>query len=251
MLESMAGQTVVITHGAGGLGPPLARRFGRAQARIVIADADQQAGAVTVRRLQQEGLSAGYARLDLAHPERSHDLVDGLIQEVGPITVWINGLAPGRLGERRPSLAEAWTDSLSALSTAFYCAQAVAAHMQRAGGGVILNLTSVAGHFPSEGQVTESVAAAGLVAMTQALGIEWAARGVRVAGLAVGAVPVGGAGTGPVDALRAEARRTPLRRPGSAEEIAEAAFFIAGDAASYIVAETLPVDGGWSAYQMF
>jgi 3-oxoacyl-[acyl-carrier protein] reductase len=237
MTDSIAGATVVITHGARGFGPTIARRFGRAQGRVVIADPDRHAGAATAARLQEEGVIASYAMLDVAHPRASHTFVDELVRQVGPIKVWINGLPASLLGDT-PAPADVWSDSLSALSTAFYCSQAIGKHMQQAGGGVIVNLTAVAGYHPSEGQVAESVATAGLIAMTKALGVDWAARAVRVVGIAI-ATPNG------------EKRRTPMRRVGSAEEIAEATFFIASDEASYIVAETLRVDGGWSAYQMF
>jgi 3-oxoacyl-[acyl-carrier protein] reductase len=251
MPDQIASGTVVITHGARGLGRSIARRFGRAGTQVVIADRDRQAGEVTVGDLRGEGISASYTMLDAAHPEKSQRFIDELVQEVGRISVWVNGLPPSLLGNTKSLEAEVWNDGLSALSTAFYCSCAIAAHMHRGGGGVIVNLTSVAGYLPSEGQVAEGVAAAGLIALTKGLGIEWAASGVRVVGIAVGAVPAESpaiAGKGP---LQSEQRRTPMRRLGLAEEVAEATFFIASDEASYIVAETLRVDGGWSAYQMF
>jgi NAD(P)-dependent dehydrogenase (short-subunit alcohol dehydrogenase family) len=237
MPDSLASKTVVITHGAHGIGPTIARRFGRAQARVVIADQDHHAAAVTAGELQEEGFTASYALVDVAHPQTSYSFVDELVQQVGPIKVWINALPPSLLGGTRPTTG-VWEESLSILSTAFYCSEAIAKYMHQAGGGVIVNLTTVAGYHPGDGQVAESVVAAGLIAMTRALGIDWAAKAVRVVGIAVSTSP-------------AEQRRIPMHRNGSAEEVAEAAFFIASDEASYIVAETLPVDGGWSAYQMF
>jgi 3-oxoacyl-[acyl-carrier protein] reductase len=251
MSDPIGRETVVITHGAQGFGPTIARRFARARARVVIADKDPQAGALTVGRLQDEGLNTSYAKLEGANPERSQRLVDELVQEAGRITVWINGLPPSLVGNSHPPGADVWNESLSAVSTAFYCSRAIVAHMRQAGGGVIVNLTSVAGYFPSEGQVAMSVAAAGLIAMTQALGIELAATGVRVVGIAVGAVPVDSSAIAGESTLQGERRRTPMRRLGSPEEVAEATFFIASHEASYIVGETLRVDGGWSAYQMF
>jgi NAD(P)-dependent dehydrogenase (short-subunit alcohol dehydrogenase family) len=90
--------------------------------------------------------------------------------------------------------------------------------------------------------------------LTQALGVEWAKRGVRVVGIAPGVVR-----TDLVERIMAEGwaseplyeRRTPMHRLGKVEEIAEAALFLASDRARYITAETLRVDGGWSAYQLF
>ena len=146
------------------------------------------------------------------------------------------------------STLHAWDAGLAGLSETYYCSQAIAEHMQQRGGGVIVNLTSTSGYHPSNGQVADSVVSAGIIAMTQALGVEWASRSVRVVGVAVGCVAE--TVTSP-EAGSADRRRTPMRRLGSAADVAEAAFFLASDEASYIMAETLKVDGGWSAYQMF
>jgi 3-oxoacyl-[acyl-carrier protein] reductase len=90
--------------------------------------------------------------------------------------------------------------------------------------------------------------------LTQALGIEWAKRGVRVVGVAPGVVMTElvqkgiDEGTAKMDAYL---HRTPMRRLGMVDEIAEAVLFLASDQASYIVGEVMRVDGGWAAYQLF
>jgi NAD(P)-dependent dehydrogenase (short-subunit alcohol dehydrogenase family) len=90
--------------------------------------------------------------------------------------------------------------------------------------------------------------------LTQALGVEWASRGVRVVGIAPGALTTdfsqGGTSEGS-DVVRAYERRTPLRRIGTVEEVAEAVLYLTGEEASYVTAETMRVDGGWTAYQLF
>lgn len=126
--------------------------------------------------------------------------------------------------------------------------------MLEQGLGVIVNIASVGGIQHIEGRVAYSVPKAGLIMLTQALGIEWAKRGVRVVGIAPGVVMTEmvqkslDEGTASLDAYL---RRTPMRRLGSIEEIAEAVLFLASDQASYIVGEVMRVDGGWAAYQLF
>jgi NAD(P)-dependent dehydrogenase (short-subunit alcohol dehydrogenase family) len=119
---------------------------------------------------------------------------------------------------------------------------------------VIVNIASVTGMLHIEGRAAYSVAKAGVIALTEALGIEWASRGVRVVGVAPGVVLTPMVhelfDQGAVDRATYE-QRTPLRRLGTVEEIAEAVFYLASDEASYITAETMRVDGGWTAYQMF
>src|SRR3981081_3708343 len=128
MPDQIASGTVVITHGARGLGRSIARRFGRAGPQVVIADIDRHAVEVTVGDLRGEGISASYTMLDAAHPEKSQRFIDELVQEVGRISVWVNGLPPSLLGNTKSLEAEVWNDGLSALSTAFYCSCAIAAH---------------------------------------------------------------------------------------------------------------------------
>jgi NAD(P)-dependent dehydrogenase (short-subunit alcohol dehydrogenase family) len=140
------------------------------------------------------------------------------------------------------------------LSGAFYCAQAASRQMLEQGHGVILNVASVNGFQPIEGRVAYSVAKAGLMMLIKALGIEWAGRGVRVVGIAPAVVLTElvqkgiDEGTATVSAYE---RRTPLGRLGTIEEVAEAAYYLASPEPSYVVGETLRVDGGWVAYQLF
>jgi NAD(P)-dependent dehydrogenase (short-subunit alcohol dehydrogenase family) len=90
--------------------------------------------------------------------------------------------------------------------------------------------------------------------LTEMLGVEWARRGVRVVGVAPGPVltelvrQVIADGKASAELYE---RRTPLHKLGAVEDIAEAVLFLASDEASYITAETLRVDGGWVAYQLF
>ena len=146
-----------------------------------------------------------------------------------------------RSGPAEALPAELWEAQLTeVLSSAFFGAQAAAQVMLAQGRGVIVNLTYENGRKPLEGQVAANVANAGVMALTESLGIEWARRGLRVVGISL--APEGSERHLP---------RLPLRRLGTPDEIAEAVAFLASDQASYITAETLRVDGGWGAYQLF
>ena len=140
------------------------------------------------------------------------------------------------------------------LSGAFYYSQAVSGPMLACGTGVIVNIASVIGCKPIEGRVAYGTAKAGLMALTEALGVEWAGRGVRVVGVAPAVVMTDMVRKGIAEGsatVEAYERRTPMRRLGTPDEVAGAVLYLASDEASYITAETLPVDGGWIAYQLF
>lgn len=230
-------KTVVINQGSGPLGFSLARRFGQDGAQVVILGRDLTEWAQALPALQAAGLAPRLEALD----SRGAGQYAALAGRLGSIDVWINQAMPGRAGPAEALPAELWEAQLTeVLSSAFFGAQAAAQVMLAQGRGVIVNLTYENGRKPLEGHVAANVASAGLMALTESLGIEWARRGLRVVGLSL--APEGSARHLP---------RLPLRRLGTPEEIAEAVAFLASDQASYITAETLRVDGGWGAYQLF
>lgn len=248
-------RVVVITGAGRGLGLGMARRFGQDGAHVVVAELDPDTGSQAAASLSAEGIAAAFEPLDVSKPEQSVALVDRLVKAHGHIDVWVNnaGIAHKAPAELLP--LEAWDESIAVmLSGVFYCSQAVGKQMLKQGSGVIVNVASVGGMKHIEGRVAYSVPKAGVIMLTQALGIEWAKRGVRVVGIAPGVVMTEmvqkgiDEGTAKLDAY---IRRTPLRRLGTVQEIAEAVFFLASDEASYIVGEVMRVDGGWVAYQLF
>lgn len=252
---SFAGKTVVITGAGSGLSQGIARRFSDAGARIVIAGLDAVGGARSVDALQRGGAVASYEALDVRDPAQSRALVEKLTTAFDSLDVWVNNAAVVHHAPAETLDPAQWDESLGVLlSGAFYCAQAVGQYMLRRGQGVIVNVASVDGYQAVEGRVATSTAMAGLVMLTQALGIEWARHGVRVTGVAPGVVVAPsqpGHGAASLEGMDVSPNRIPLRRPGTPDEIAEAVFYLASPEAAYVVGETLRVDGGWTAYQLF
>lgn len=249
------GKTVVITGAGRGLGLGMARRFGEVGAHVVVAELVAERGQQAVEELQKEGWSASFEPLDVRDPKQSAALVERVVAQQGQIDVWVNNAGVAYIGPAETLPLEHWNDSLAVmLSGSFYCAQAVGRHMLARGRGVIVNLGSVDSYKAIEERVAYCTAKAGILMLTEMLGIEWAGRGVRVVGVAPGPVL-----TELVQQVIADGkasaelyeRRTPLHRLGTVEDIAEAVLFLASDEASYITAETLRVDGGWVAYQLF
>jgi NAD(P)-dependent dehydrogenase (short-subunit alcohol dehydrogenase family) len=254
-MADFTGKTVVITGAGRGLGLGMARRFGQAGAHVVIAEIDGETGAHAADALCRDGLSAQFEPLDVRDPAQSVALVDKLATARGQIDVWVNNAGVAHKGPAETLALDEWDQSIAVmLSGAFYCAQAVGRQMLKQGRGVIVNVSSVNGYQAIEGRVAYSTAKAGLNMLTQALGIEWAKRGVRVVGIAPGVVMTDlvkkgiAEGTASIEAYE---RRTPMHRLGTVEEIADAVLYFASDEASYIVGETMKVDGGWVSYQLF
>jgi len=233
----------------------MARRFSQAGAHAVIADVDRDAGTNAAAALRADGLEASFAPLDVRDAQQSLALADRLVQERGRMDVWVNNAGVEHNGPAETLSLSDWDDTQNVMvSGTFLCSQAAGRHMLARGRGVIVNVASVNAFQAIEGRVAYCTAKAAIVMLTQALGIEWAGRGVRVVAVAPGVVRTDLARRIIAEGWASEElyeRRTPMHRLGTVEEIAEAVLFLASDQAAYITAETLRVDGGWVAYQLF
>ncbi len=255
MSAAHGSRVVVVTGAARGLGLAIARRFLEAGDVVVLTDLDADTGDAAARELARDGGRASFLRLDVRDAGRAREAVAEIETTLGPIGVWVNNAGVARRGPAEALAAADWTESIDVmLSGAFWCCQAVGRGMLERGAGVIVNIASVNGYHPIEGRVAYSVAKAGLISLTEALGIEWAPRGVRVVGVAPGVVMtelVARSVASGAASVTAYERRTPMHRLGRPDEVAEAVHFVASEQASYIAGETLRVDGGWTAYQLF
>lgn len=255
MTPTFHDKVIVITGAARGLGLNMASRFAQAGGQVVLTDLDREQGLTAAASLHDAGWTASFEPLDVRNPDDCAAVVDRIEQNHGPIAVWINNAGVSHLYPAETLPLALWHESLAVmLSGAFYCCQAAGRRMLSRGRGVIINIASVTGIKPIEGRVAYSTPKAALIMLTEQLGIEWAGRGVRVVGIAPAVVNtdmVRQAVSEGTIAMDDCIRRTPMRRLGEPDDVADAALFLASDDASYVVGETLRVDGGWVAYQLF
>jgi len=237
------GKVVLVTGGSRGIGRACAVAFGKAGATVVLSYAGNEAAAAEAVSLA--GPKARSVKFDVADTAACAAAVDEVVKSAGRLDVLVNnaGVAIDGLAVRIKD--EDWDRTLDTnLKGAFALCRAAARPMMKQRSGAIVNLTSVVGEMGNVGQAAYAASKAGLIGLTKSLARELASRNIRV-----NAVSPGFIDTDMTAGLNAElkAKMTeaiPLGRLGSADEVARAVLFLAGDAASYVTGEVLKVNGG-------
>jgi NAD(P)-dependent dehydrogenase (short-subunit alcohol dehydrogenase family) len=246
---------VVLVTGAGrGIGAELALAFAREGADIAVNDLslerlDEVIGLVKNDCHRRAVPLAG----NVGSAEDVTAMVATALKELGKIDILVNNAGTGQevvpLAEQS---LERWDRVISThLRGTFLFSQQVGKAMMAQKSGIILNMSSVAGYGAFPMRTSYGPAKAAIMNLTKVLAVDLAPYGIRVNAIAPGytatplVVKAKESGNIEMDAIL---KRTPLGRLARTEEIAKAALFLASDDASYITGITLPVDGGWLAY---
>lgn len=230
----------VVTGGGSGIGAVVARMAAERGYRVAIWDIDQVAGQLVADRI---GPGARADVVDVA----DESTVLRALDEIPTPQLLVNNAGVVRFGPLRTLSIEDWDTVLRVnLTGAFVVGRAVAVRMAGAGGGAIVNVSSVNGlaAAPNAGAYTSTKAA--VILLGEQMALEFAADGVRVNVVAPGLIMAGMSDPIYADerARRARQSKVPLGRLGLAEDVAEAVLFLASDRASYITGQTIAVDGG-------
>jgi len=250
MAGRLDGKTAIVTGSTKGIGLEIARAFVREGARVIVnsrsaEDCAREAGAL--------GPAAHPIAADLTRADEVRRLARESAERFGGAPdVLVNNAGQPRVAPSE-SLAESdYRHTLDLNLTAYFIlSQEVGRGMLTRGSGAIVNVSSMFGSVAAPKRLAYCVSKAAVDMMTKVLAIEWAGRGVRVNAVSPGYVETeftrGVAARGQID-FGELARRTPMGRLGTVEDIAEAAIFLAGPGAAFITGQILTVDGGWSSY---
>lgn len=245
----LTGKVALITGASSGIGAATAIVFAELGARVAIGYHRNEAGAEAV----QQAIIQGGGKVIRVHADARiaadiHELVGRTNVELGAIDILINNA--GSLIERMrlvEQTEERWDEVMNLnLKSAMLCSQAVAKSMIERKTGAIVNVASIAGHNGGGlGAGAYSVAKGGLITFTKSLARELAPHGIRVNAVSPGVIdtPFHQVFSTP-EMIRNFVASIPLGRIGTPEECAQVIAFLASDAASYVVGETVEINGG-------
>jgi 3-oxoacyl-[acyl-carrier protein] reductase len=242
-----AGAGVLVTGSSRGLGRDIALAFGAEGAHVAVCyRARSDEAAETLDGIVEAGGSGSLLAMDIRDRESVKAAVSAAEKERS-IEVLVNNAA---IVQDQPfvmmSPAE-WNETLETnLTGTYHCCRAVLPAMMARGRGAIVNVASIAAFRASPGQASYAASKGGVLSLTLTLAREVAPRGVRVNAVVPGLLQTGMGARLDRRVVERRLENIPLARLGRGEEAARAVLFLASDEASYIVGQTLTVDGGLS-----
>jgi NAD(P)-dependent dehydrogenase (short-subunit alcohol dehydrogenase family) len=237
-------KAALITGAGGDLGRGMALRFTEEGARVMVNDKNLEKASETVNLVVQKGGTAFANGADLTKGDEVRGMVEQLIKEWGKIDILVNNAGDVRDALLGKMTEEDWDFVVDLnLKGSFLCAKAVAPHMIEQGYGKIVNISSMA-YRGNIGQTNYVSAKAGVVGLTQALGLELARYGINVNCVAPGLIDTPKARTLDEKTRERLVKITPMRRMGEIIDIANAVLFLASDESKYITRQTIHVSGG-------
>lgn len=246
---SLAGKTALVTGASRGIGAAIARLLARHGAHVIVSSRKADACDAVAAAIVADGGSAEVLACHIGEPDAIAGLFAELDRRGTRLDILVNNAATnpyfGHITETDPAAFQKTVDVN--IRGYFFMSAEAARRMGKQGGGAIVNVASVNGVIPGEGQGIYSITKAAVISMTQAFAKECARDGVRVNALLPGATDTRFAAAlidNPA-ILKTALAHIPMKRVAQPEEMAGAVLYLVSDAASYTTGVCLNVDGGY------
>jgi NAD(P)-dependent dehydrogenase (short-subunit alcohol dehydrogenase family) len=252
MPGKLEGRVALVTGGSAGIGRATAIAFAREGARVVVSDVDAPGGEETQRLIAGEGGEAIYVEADVSKEAEVQALIGRTIAEYDRLDYAFNNAGiEGATAPTAECTGENWDRVIDInLKGAWLCMKYEIPEMIRAGGGAIVNCSSIAGVIGFPGIPAYTASKHGLLGLTRAAALEYATRGIRVNAVCPGVIRTamverftGGSAEAEVRLVSGE----PMERMGTPEEVASAVLWLCSEGAAFVTGHPLMVDGGWVA----
>ena len=240
---TIEGRTAVVTGGGSGIGRAVAAVLAAQGAAVAVWDRDAAGAEETVRLVREAGGTAVAVTGDAADPAAVAAAVERTRAELGPVTVLVNNAGISSYSAFTDITEDVFDEMIRVnLKGPFLVTQAIVPDMLAAGWGRIVNISSSSAQSGSPDMAHYVASKGGVIGLTKALAMEFAARGITVNNVPPGTVDT--------PLLRQEkdpakiAPRMPMKRVGKPEDIAYAVAYLVSEEASYVTGQTLSVNGG-------
>jgi NAD(P)-dependent dehydrogenase (short-subunit alcohol dehydrogenase family) len=247
----MVGKVALVTGGSSGIGAATALAFAREGASVVIANRTQETGEKVARKIQDMGGQVLWIQTDVSQEDQVEAMIQGTLQAFGRLDYAFNNGGSGGMGGWLADIPEAEFDKTinGYLKSVWLCMKHEIPVMLKAGGGSIVNNSSVDGLRAFPFDPIYSAAKHGVLGLTKSGAMQYGRQGVRI-----NAVCPGWIRTPPIEDMlkqSPEAEKNmlmhqPIGRLGTADEVAEAVVWLCSDKASLIMGVAFPVDGGYT-----
>jgi len=239
------GKLVLVTGATRGIGKAIALTLGEAGA-TVIGTATSELGADNISKMLLDNKISGKGVvLDVTDNDQISKLDENIKKDFGSVDILVNNAGITRDNILLRMKEDEWEDIINTnLSSIYKMSKSVLRGMIKKRSGRIISITSVVGAMGNAGQANYAAAKAGMIGFTKSLAREVGVRGITVNAIAPGFIETDMTESLPGDQKEALASQIPMGRLGTADEVAHAVLFLAGDGASYITGQTLHVNGG-------
>ena len=236
---------VLVTGASRGIGKAIALTLGRAGA-TVIGTATTESGADNISKVFIDNKVSGKGiKLNVTDNDQIDSLVKTVNEDFGTIDILINNAGITKDNILLRMKENEWEDIINTnLSSVYKMSKSVLRGMIKKRSGRIISITSVVGAMGNAGQTNYGAAKAGIIGFTKSLAREVGVRGITVNAIAPGFIETDMTDSLPEDQKDTLASQIPMGRLGTADEVAQAVLFLAGDGASYITGQTLHINGG-------
>jgi len=250
MEQTLRGKVAIVTGAARGIGKATVRALAEAGATVVATDILDDEGEALARELSGNVGSVRYAHLDVTSEDDWQALVDRTAGDLERLDVLVNNAGIGTMADVEQETTEGWERTIAVNQESVWLGmRAAVPKMRAAGGGSIINVSSIFGAVGGFGGSVAYHASKGAVRlMTKNAAIRYATEGIRVNSVHPGFIdtPLVADLKG-TDVERMIIDSTPMGRWGRPEEVGAVIAFLASDAASYMTGSEVYVDGGWTA----
>lgn len=243
------GKVAVISGGARGQGAAEGKLFAREGAKVVLGDVIDAEGQQTAQEIEAAGGTAVYLHLDVTQEADWQQAIDTTVQRFGKLDILVNNAGILRVEGLEDTTLEIWNQVFAVNQTGVFLGMKFAVPaMRAAGGGSIINISSVAGLVGGGGATAYQASKGAVRILTKSVATEYAKENIRCNSIHPGLITtlMVTEGIDPEGQQMIE-RMTPLGRAGSADEIANGALFLASDESSYMTGAELVLDGGMTA----